>query len=70
MGHPFVGQPVVDKKPLPTLGNDAGLPQHPQLLGDVGLGDPQRGLQMADTGFPAPQNVQNPQARRMGQKRE
>ena len=68
--HPPVGQLIVDEEPLPTAGDQAGFPQHPQLLGDVRLGDPQRCLQMADAGLPASEQVQNPQARRMGQKGE
>ena len=64
--HAPVGQTVIHEQAVLAGCYHLGLPQHPQLLGDVGLWPPQHCLQVTDAGLVAPQFVQDAQPGLMG----
>jgi hypothetical protein len=55
-------QPVVDVQPIPVVRHDPRLAQHTKLLGNVGLGTVQDGLQVAHTSLCSSQFVHDLQS--------
>ena len=67
--HDFwVIQSIVDKLTIFAIRDHTGIPQHPQLLGDVSLGTLQHCLKVAHTCLVPPQFIQDAQPRRVGKK--
>jgi len=61
----WIVQPIVDKLTIFAIRDHPGLPQHPQLLRDVGLGPPQHCLEVTHTRLIPPQFVQDAQPRQV-----
>ncbi len=65
IGYAAVSEAIVDQRSLAAAAHEPGIPQGCQLLRYVGLRPVEGGIQMADTGLCARQDVQYLQPNRM-----